>query len=357
MNKPKLEIKLAFVTGLSPIVLKEVSQYPSLRVLGTDRDALYGDFIYLDFVQDFAELTHLRSVLRAYIVMRDSKYNPHYISNHKSILGNIVAMVLEGENYTYTFKTFKIYCAGSDSPTIRSIAEYIGNTYGLMEAEEADMKVHLIKNNNVWEIGVEITPRPLSLRDYKIRHMSGAMDPTIAYAMNSLCGLDKADSYLNVFSGSATLLIEAGQCFSNLKRLVGFDNNKEALSLAIQNIRKAGLIRRIQFKEKDIFDKPDLGKFDVITSDLPFGMSILKGENLEKLYLCFVEYCQETLNRGGILAVYTSEHEILKEIIIKSRFKIIKTVGLKFFTSVNAYLRPKIFLCRLKRMKSYEVKE
>ena len=135
---------------------------------------------------------------------------------------------------------------------------------------------------------------------------------------------------------------------SKSKQLIGFDNDKKHISLAIQNIKKAGLIRRMQLKKKDIFDKPDLGKFDVITSDLPFGMSISKGKDLKKLYQCFIEYCQETLNRGGRLAVYTSKHEMLKEIILKSKFKIIKTVELKFLTSVNAYLRPKIFICRLK---------
>lgn len=346
MNKPRLEIKLAFITGLRCIVLNEIGQYPNLHIVREGRDAIYGDFIYLDFVQDFIELARLRSVLRVYIIVQDPKYNPYYISNHKSILGNLITMIIESQRNK--FKTFKIVCAGSDSPSIRSIAEYIQNTYGLTEEEEADMKIHIIKTDNTWEIGVQITPRPLSFRDYKIRHMSGAMDPTIAYAVNSLCKLENADSYLNIFSGSATLLIEAGQCFPNLKQLVGFDNNKKTISLAIQNIKKAELIRRIQLKEKDIFDKPDLGKFDVITSDLPFGMSISKGEDLEKLYQCFIEYCQETLNHGGRLAVYTSEHEMLKEIILKSKFKIIKTVELKFLSSVNAYLRPKIFVWRFK---------
>ena len=174
------------------------------------------------------------------------------------------------------------------------------------------------------------------------------MDPTIAYAVNSLCELKNTDSYLNVFSGSATLLIEASQYYSNLKKLVGFDNNKKHISLAIQNIKKAGLIKRIQLKENDIFDKPDFGKFDVITSDLPFGMSISKNENLKNLYQCFIEYCQETLNRGGRLVVYTSEHEMFEKIILKSKFNIVKTLELKFITAVNAYLRPKIFVCRLK---------
>ncbi|MCX6717190.1 MAG: methyltransferase domain-containing protein [Candidatus Taylorbacteria bacterium] len=210
------------------------------------------------------------------------------------------------------------------------------------------MKIHIIKLGEGWETGIQITPRPLSFRSYKVKNMSGAMDPTIAYAVNSLCELEKAKSYLNIFSGSATLLTEAGQCYTNLEKLIGFDNDKKHISLAIQNVKKAGLIKRVQLKEHDIFDKPNLGKFDAITSDLPFGMSISKNENLEKMYQCFISYSEETLNVGSKLVVYTSEHELLKDIILKSKFKIIKTLELKFITSVNAYLRPQIFVCEFK---------
>ena len=342
MNRLKLEIKLAFITGLREIVLNEISQYANLRVIKEE-----GDSLYLDFVQDLTEIKHLRSVSRAYVVVKNSKYNPLYISNHKSILGNLIKIIINGNKDV--FKTFKITCAGSDSPEVRSIAEYIQRTYGLTEKEEADMKIHIVKLDEIWEAGIQIMPRPLSVRDYKIKNMSGAMDSTIAYAVNSLCELENVNSYLNIFAGSATLLIEAGQCYPNLKQLIGFDNDKKRISLAMQNIKKAGLIKKIQLKEKDIFDNPDLGKFDVITSDLPFGMSISKNEDLENLYRCFVEYCQETLNYGGKLVVYTSEHEILKKIILGSKIKIVKTLELKFMTSVNAYLRPKIFVCRLKQ--------
>ena len=342
MNESKLEIKLAFITGLREIVLNEISKYANLRVVKEE-----GDSLYLDFTQDLTVIKRLRSVSRAYIVVQNSKYNPLYISNHKSILGNLIETITSGNKDA--FKTFRITCAGSDSPEVRSIAEYIQRTYGLTEEEEADMKIHIVKPDEIWEVGIQITPRPLSVRDYKVKNMSGAMDPTIAYAVNSLCELEHVNSYLNIFSGSATLLIEAGQCYPNLKQLIGFDNDKKRISLAMQNIKKAGLIKEIQLKEKDIFDKPDLGKFDVITSDLPFGMTISKNEDLENLYRCFVEYCQETLNQGGKLVVYTSEHEILKKIILESRFKIVKTLELKFMTSVNAYLRPKIFVCRLKQ--------
>jgi 23S rRNA G2445 N2-methylase RlmL len=342
MNESKLEIKLSFITGLREFVLNEISQHRDLHIIREGADSFY-----LDFIQDFTIIKQLRSVARAYVVVQDSKYNPLYISNHKSILGGLTEVVINnGEKNT--FKTFKITCAGSESKEVRSVAEYIKVTYGLIEKEEADMKIHIVKYDEIWEMGIQITPRPLSLRDYKIKNMSGAMDPTIAYSVNSLCGLENVSSYLNVFSGSATLLIEAGQYYSNIKQLVGFDNDKKHISLAIQNIKKAGLIKRVQLKEKDIFDKPNIGMFDVITSDLPFGMVISKNENLENLYECFIEYSQEKLNPEGKLVVYTSEHEILEKIIKKSKFKIIKTFELKFMTSVNAYLHPKIFVCRFK---------
>lgn len=341
MNKLNLKIKLAFITGLQQIVVDEVSRYPDMRILSKEIDCLY-----LDLSQKYLDTLRLKSISRAFVVVQDSRYNPTYISKHKSIIGELVDMVIPTDKKN--FKSFKITCAGSDSPEVRSIVRYIQEEYDLIEKEEADIKIHIIKPGDVWEIGVQLTARPLSLRDYKVRHMNGAMDTTIAYAMNSLCELGRKESYLNAFSGSATLLIEAGQNFPNLKKLVGFDNTKEHISLAMQNIKKSGLIKRIQIYEKDIFDKPDLGKFDCIVADLPFGMAISKDENLESLYQCFIEYSEKNLNNNGVLAIYTSENELLEKLLLKSHFSITKTIQLKFITSVNAYLRPKIFICKLK---------
>ena len=340
MKTPKLEIKLTFFPGLKEIVLHELDQQPSLQVIRR-----LDDSVYLDFTYNLTQLKSLRSVLRAYVIAQDLKYTPRYISNHKSILGDIIDLVTAEKNSA--FETFKISCAGSGSPEVRGIADYIRETYRLIEKEKADIKVHIIKTDGTWEVGVEISSRPLFLRNYKVRNMGGAMDPTIAYAVNSLAQLEMTDSYLNIFSGSATLLIEAAEYYPTLKRLVGFDNDKDAITLAIQNIKKAGLMKRIQIKGRDLFDKPDLGKFDVITSDLPFGMLISKNDNLDELYKYFAEYCQKTLNRGGRLVVYTNNHKMLKKMLLDSGFKIINELELKISTSVNAYIYPKIFLCEL----------
>ena len=129
---------------------------------------------------------------------------------------------------------------------------------------------------------------------------------------------------------------------------MGFDNNKKHLSLSIKNIKKVGFIKRVQVKEADIFDKPNFGTFDAIVSDLPFGMSISKNEDLEKLYTNFIQYCEDILNNGGRLVIYTSEYELIEPILLKSQFKIVQSLQLKFITNVDAYLRPKIIVCEFK---------
>jgi tRNA G10 N-methylase Trm11 len=333
------QIKLTFIQGLKDIVLKEITNYPDLHLIKEE----VGEF-YFDFFPNFKILENLKSVVKIHIVKQGKNLNPFYISNHKSIIGNLIETTLQSD---HTFRTFKLVCAGSDSKEASEIREYISKTYKLAEVEDADLKIHIIKDDILWEVGVQITPRPLSLRDYKVENIKGGLNPTIAYAMNTLCDLQLAKSYLNIFSGSATLLIEAGKLNPKLK-LVGFDIDNKTISLAIQNIKKAGMIKSIELKAIDIFTKPDLGKFDVITSDLPFGMLVSKNEDLEKLYQCFIDYSEQTLNQNGVFIVYTSEHETLLKVLKKSNFAIISTLQLKFLTSVNAYLTPKIFVCKFR---------
>lgn len=342
MNEKKLEIKLSFVPGLRDIVLKELDKYSEFSFIEKNKDS-----IYVDFIDDFNLLRNLRSVARVYIVIRGPKYNPMYVSNHKSILSGLMEMVIN-KNEPGSFKTFKITCAGSDSTEVKEIDSYIEDTFRLSKKEEADMKVHIVKIVDMWEVGLQITPRPLSFREYKVRNMSGAMDPTIAYSLNSLCNLEQAKTYLNVFSGSATLLIEAGQCYQNLDKLIGFDIDKDRLSLSIQNIKKAGLIKKVQIKEADIFNHPDLGKFDVIVSDLPFGMVISKDEDLERLYKTFIDYSEKHLNLNGRVAVYTSEFETFEKIVLNSKFNIIQTLNIQLITSEDQYLPTKILVLILK---------
>ncbi|MEX0919107.1 MAG: methyltransferase domain-containing protein [Candidatus Paceibacterota bacterium] len=342
MNDKTLQLKLSFILGLRDVVFEEIKQYPELEILSENDDSFY-----VKYIEDFNIVKNLRSISRVYLVSPDPRHNPLYISNHKFVLGKLVETVVSKSNKN-DFNTFKIYCAGPDSLEVFEIERYLEHNLKLKKSEDADLKIYIIKISDTWELGLQITPRPLSLRSYKVRHVNGAMDPTIAYSLNSLCELEKYETYLNVFSGSATLMIEAGQCYDNLQKIVGFDNNKEHLSLSVQNIREAGLIKKVQIREGNIFDKPNFGKFDVITSDLPFGMAVSKGEDLEGLYKVFIEYVENYLNKRGKLGVYTSEFKLFESLVSHSKFVLEKEVRIKLMTSEEQYLPIKLMIFSFK---------
>ncbi len=334
-----ISLKITYISGLKDVVLQEIQKHDNLFV-----DTIGQTSIYLDKKSDINTLLLLKSILNVYIVRQGENLNPSYISNHKSILGELIEKSVTGGD---VFKTFSLSCAGAHSKEVQEIEDFIANTYRLEKSDEADLEIYIGKNSDLWEIGVRLTKRPLSLRSYKVAHIKGGINPTIAYAMNTFCNLSEIRSYLNVFSGSGTLLIEAGLINPEIL-LLGFDNNKEHITAAIRNTTSAALVKKIQYTFADILNKPDLGTFDIIASDLPFGMQISKGEDLEKLYQSFVEYVENHLNQGGVLVAYTAEHEILKTSILKSRFSILKELQLEIPTSVNVYLHPKIFVCVLK---------
>lgn len=345
MKELKPRIKLNFILGLKKIVLSEIKKSGLVLIDAEKAEDSDGENIYLEYKQNLEAIKKLHSVQKAFLTLTDKQLTPLYISKHKSVLGNVIKEVIEDS--PEEFKTFKIICAGSDSNEVRSIARYVESEFSVSESEESDLKIYIIKLKDVWELGVQITSRPLSQRDYRVRNMEGAMDSTIAYSANLLAGLENKDSYLNIFSGSGTLLIEAALDCPNIKKLIGFDNDKEHISLAIQNIRKAGLLKNISLKEADIFDAPDFGTFDVITSDLPFGMLISKGDDLNKLYEQFIFCCEKTLKADGMLIVYTNETELFVEKIHESKFKVIDRYPLKIISNKGSFLHPELFVCMM----------
>src|SRR4051812_6640612 len=117
-------LKLTFVHGLKEVVLDE------LQARFEPQIALHGrDAIYLPFFPEHKRLETLRSVNAIFAVRRDEKLNPHFLSKHKSIVGELIDIAFSSE---HTFKTFKVSCAGSDSKDVSHIQKYIAETYSVI---------------------------------------------------------------------------------------------------------------------------------------------------------------------------------------------------------------------------------
>jgi 23S rRNA G2445 N2-methylase RlmL len=230
---------------------------------------------------------------------------------------------------------------------VLSLASYIEERFRLTSHDEADLKIQIIKPDSLWEIAIQTSSIPVSMRTYKEFHMSGGIRPSVAYALNRLCHLENAETYLNLCSGSGTLLIEAGLAYPQL-RLIGIDHDSKANSMAIRNATKAGLIRRTLIHTASVHALPDVGICDAIVADLPFGMAIAKDDDLHALYTACISYAETHLAPRGVLALYTTEHDTLLRVLSASRFIVEHEYSLHLVTSVHSYLTPRIYICRLR---------
>lgn len=332
-------IKLTFIEGLSEIVIRELASFSSFQIVTIEKDC-----IYLDFHETLRELFAMKSILNIFLVIQDTHIHPTFLANHKSVLGNLVEQSLIYHPAT----SFKIFCAGSKSNEISELRNYIETHFKLTNTEEtesADKKIIIAKIKNIWELAVSVTHRPLSIRHYRNHHIAGSMNPTIAYAVNQLAHLSEKTSYLNIFSGGGTLPIEAVLICPQLS-VTGFDNDKKRITASIHNIRQAGLLKQITIKYADIFNNPNYGIFDIITSDLPFGMLIGKNTNLRKLYETTARYVYNHLENNGTAILYSSESDLLKTSIQENYLTIVQEVPLKIVSSEGAYLYPVIYVCK-----------
>jgi len=66
----------------------------------------------------------------------------------------------------------------------------------------------------------------------------------------------------------------------------------------------------------------------------------------EDLYQKFIELSKNHLAKNGKMIAITSEIDLFRKTIQKSKLKIIKEISLKQITSVNSYLKTSIFLCK-----------
>lgn len=135
------QIKITFIQGLQKIVLREIasqSKLQTLQLVQRQDDALYFSFGDTLTVDTYSSLSKIQSVTNVFLVQHREKLHPHYIYNHKSVLGDMVQMILDldsstilptSKNSKKKFKTFKIRCAGSDSVEVSAIQKYISETY------------------------------------------------------------------------------------------------------------------------------------------------------------------------------------------------------------------------------------
>lgn len=215
------------------------------------------------------------------------------------------------------FHALRISAAGRESSDMKRVAERLSAVSKLkLDETEGDCVVRIRPSaveKNSWDLLIRITPRPLSVRPWRVANFPGALDGVLASGIVELLRPRPNDRFLNLMCGSGTLLIERLR-HGPVKRCVGVENGAHALSACRKNLHAARLDSAVEILEEDATQcsLPDRS-FDAIAVDLPWGEQVRSPVALATLHRECIRTIGRLLASGGRAAVITQRGNLLRE--------------------------------------------
>jgi tRNA (guanine6-N2)-methyltransferase len=305
------------------------------------------------FEGDLDELLTLETVLAAY----GQRWFP--IARPKALLGHehftlLMSMidVVRDLHPSGAFQSFRVSAAGQDSSVLVRLREMIEAETGLTYVpEEGDLLIRLrrpLDRDDGWDVLMRLSPRPLSVRSWRVCNRAGALNASVAQAMVRLTRPHPDDVVLNLVCGSGTLLIERLR-LGPARLAIGCDNDPEALVCAEENVAAAGL-SKILLEPWDVeaLPMPD-GCVDVVLADLPFGQLVGSHEQNLRLYPRLLREAARVIIGGGLLVAITQDIRLWENLVADAAadwsLDTVLPIKLPFG---SGHLRPRIYLLRRK---------
>lgn len=283
------------------------------------------------------KLFQLQTVLAIYQVERFDFARPTGILAHEAFTK--IVRQLKQIYYLWpdgAFETLGISAAGSDSDVMVRLRDELAARMKLEPRDEkVDMLVRIrravdhlppgiesteapVVQAKGWEVLMRLSPRPLSVRFWRVANMEGALNAAVAHCMVMLTRPKPDDIFLNLMCGSGTLLIER-MSTSEPRRAIGCDINPYARAAAEQNLRSAGVHRFVELQDWDARDLhlPD-AKVDAIVADLPFGIAVGSHDDNVKVYPAMLVEAARVAKPGARFVVMTQEVRLLDELVEQS---------------------------------------
>ncbi len=209
-----------------------------------------------------------------------------------------------------------------------AITEYAYEKWGLKPSfslDNPDITIYAELTEDRFLLGVDITGiRSLRDRGYKIYVHPSSLNPIIAYSMARIAGVKTGQRILDPMCGSGTILIECGLEWRGLE-LYGADIDPRHLEGAKLNAEKAGLKDKIKFILCDATELHECFPtkfFDVILSNLPYGIRIKTSGDISVLYRRFLTSAKRVLKDEGVMVLLTARKGTLKRAVKSLGFRI-----------------------------------
>ena len=319
---PKPDFYLTVVRGLERIASDEV------RRLGASAIDTRRAKVFLRFAHPPAPLLDLRGSMHTYAFIAERSGCPPDTSaqawleaaarelDFRPVLAHHAA--LRGRVSDPSFRISATRC-GEHHYTSPKIAAWVGAGVQAqtgwrvdLEHHHYDIEVELVDDRALF--GLLLGPRWQERRG-KVAYHPASLNPTVAYAMIQLLGLEPDDIFLDPACGGGTILAERA-ALGPTSMLLGGDIWPRALEYARLNFNADGtpahLLRwdagRLPLRDESITRA---------AANLPFGHRVSHGSAVRRFYRSLLPELARVLQPKGRVALLTSRHRWLPEAAAK----------------------------------------
>lgn len=311
--------------GLEQVAYQELRQQlgTQLRLLQPLEAQINSGVIAFAYRGDMRRLTQLNTVFNVYWVLRYDVARPKTLlaqQHFDSLLRNIrqVVRLLPQARY----HNFGISAAGADSVVFQQMQERLAQALQMpFSPVDVDLLLRVRParlHPGGWEVLLRLTPRPLSVRAWRVADMKGALNAAVAHCMALLTQPKPTDKFLNLTCGSGTLLIERLMA-APARRVIGCDIDAEALQYAQANLAASQLQGVVELHAWDArtTNLPD-ASMDAICADLPFGLAVGAHVDNIELYPALLSEAARVAKPRSRFVLMTQEVTLIETLLSQS---------------------------------------
>jgi len=316
--------------GLADLALHEVRALARRARLPALDTTVRDDAIALAWPGDPAELHALRTVQSVAHVWRFDVPRPKALLDNTAVrtLVDGLRTVVEAARPA-RFEGLRLSAAGSGSAVMQRLGETLAAGVGLpLAGDEGDLVVRVRRGEGgAWEVLARTTPRPLSVRAWRVCDRPGGIDAALAAALVRLAGVRPGDRVANPMLGGGTLLIERALA-GPAACLHGVDADPEALACAERNAAAAGVAERMVLAQGDatVAIDPPTGddadadgaprrRYDLVLVDPPWGDAVGDHVDNAALYATLLRVAASQTVTGGRLLMVTHEVRLAERLL------------------------------------------
>ncbi|MCC6613537.1 MAG: methyltransferase domain-containing protein [Anaerolineae bacterium] len=313
--------ELEVVEGLARIAADELTE----GVTGV-KDVAPGypraDGVRFTYSGSLSPLLRLRMTQAVYRVLTFAVPRPKALlgdQNFKTLTATVKAIV--DAHPAGTFHSLGIAAAGAQSSVMQRIKQSLADQVKLTPADDrGDLLVRIrpTPDHKGWECLIRISPRPLATRPWRVRDFEGALNATVARAMNWMTNPGSDDIYVNLGCGSGSLMIERLDGMG-AQRTIGVDIDAIALRVCAANAEAARRRSRIDLVRGDVTQLPlPDACANVLTADLPFGQRVSSHAENERMYPLLFDEAARIAAPGARFVLITHEIRLMERVLAAS---------------------------------------